>query len=49
MVESTIRVARGQGYACTSQGEILEALGREGAAAWGAHVEAAGTMLRESA
>ena len=48
MVESTIRLAVGQGYACESQGEVLEALGREGAVSWGAHVEAAGTMLRES-
>ena len=47
-VEETIRLAHRQGYACTSQAEILEALARE-ARAWAERAEAAGTLLRESA
>ena len=48
-VELTIGMAHRQGYACESQGEVLEALGREAVQAWGPRVEAAGTLLRESA
>ena len=47
-VELTIGMAHRQGYACESQGEVLEALGREAVQAWGPRVEAAGTLLRES-
>ena len=48
MVEETIRLAHGQGYACEAQGDVLEALGRE-ALAWAERIAAAGTLLRESA
>ena len=47
-VEETILLANRQGYACTSQAEILDALWRE-ALTWASRVEAAGTLLRESA
>ena len=48
MVDRTVRLAHGHGYACTSQAEILDALSRE-ALTWASRVEAAGTLLRESA